>query len=497
MDSLPERGQLEEIPLPHLLLRLRRARFCGTLKLSRDRLEKSFQLDEGMPVSAESNRASESLGLQLVDAGSLSRDDYAKVVSHVRSEGCTEGKALLALELIEPKQLFLALKEQVRLRLLECFAWPRGEFSLDATEAPPADAKPFRADLYALIQEGLEIHWGAERIIADLAQKTGLYPTRSQRFARIWPRLRSDAGVEALLEALDEAQPLWKVLQAASSPRALAAAWVLDATDAFDYREVSQAAPRPGEAADAEIEIVVQSAAEPAPAEAGPASRAPSGERTRVRDPQADALRREIAAKFERLGGLSHYELLGVGADAELAAIKSAYLAAAKTFHPDALARSGLDATTREQASKVFTEIGKAYAVISNPAKRREYDAQLDNEDAALDADRLANAETLYRKGEILLRQGNFKGALEFLQPAVNLWPDDGAYQSALGWALYKKMPSEPEPARTHLERATELEPDNGVTFFRLSAVLRALGEAEAASAALARARHLDPQAEA
>jgi tetratricopeptide (TPR) repeat protein len=496
MDPLPERGHLEENPLPHLLLRLRRARFSGTLKLSRERLEKSFQLHGGIPVFAESNRASESLGLQLVDAGSLSRDDYAEVVSYVQREGCKEGTALLALELVEPKQLFLALKEQVRLRLLECFGWPRGEFSLDATEAPPADAQPFRSDLYALIQEGLEIHWSAERILADLAQKTRLYPTRSHRFARIWPRLSSDAGVEALLEALDGGQPLWKVLRAASTPRALAAAWVLDVAKALDYREALQAAPRPGDGADAEIEIVVDSAAEPTPVEAGPAVRAATGERTRVRDSEADALRREIAAKFGRLGNLSHYELLGVEADADLAALKSAYLAAAKTFHPDALARSGLDAKTREQASKVFAEIGKAYAVISDPATRREYDAQLGNEDAALDADRLANAERLYRKGEILLRQGNFKGALEFLRPAVNLWPDDGTYQSAVGWALYKKMPSEPDPARTHLERASELEPDNGVIFFRLSVVLRALGQADAASAALARARYLDPEAE-
>ena len=205
---------------------------------------------------------------------------------------------------------------------------------------------------------------------------------------------------------------------------------------------------------------------------------------------------RNVLTRPERLAKLSHYELLGVKADAGTAAVKNSYFAAAKTFHPDALARSGLDAKTREQASKVFAEIGKAYAVISNPSKRREYDARAGDEDAALDADRLANAEKLYRKGEILLRQGNFKGALEFLRPAVKLWPEDGTYQSALAWALYKKMPSEPEVARTHLEHAAEFEPDNGVIFFRLSVVLRALGHTDEAAAALQRARHLDPKAE-
>jgi tetratricopeptide (TPR) repeat protein len=496
MDPLPESGQLEESPLPHLLLHLRHTRFSGTLKLSRERLEKSFQLHQGIPVSAESNRASESLGLQLVDAGALSRSDYAKVVSYVRRKGCKEGTALLALELVDPKQLFLALKEQVRVRLLECFGWPRGEFCLDATAPPPADAQPFRVDLYALLQEGLETHWSAEQILAELAQKTQLYPTRSHRFARIWPRLSSDASVEALVDALGGAQPLWKALQAASTPRALAAAWVLDAARALDYHEAPQGAPRPGDGADAEIEIVLDSAAESPPLEAGPTARRSAPDPHGAREQGAEALGREISAKFEHLAKLSHYELLGVEANADLAAVKSSYLAAAKTFHPDALARSGLDAKTREQASKVFAEIGKAYAVISNPSKRREYDARAGDEDAALDADRLANAEKLYRKGEILLRQGNFKGALEFLRPAVKLWPEDGTYQSALAWALYKKMPSEPEVARTHLEHAAEFEPDNGVIFFRLSVVLRALGHTDEAAAALQRARHLDPKAE-
>ena len=89
------------------------------------------------------------------------------------------------------------------------------------------------------------------------------------------------------------------------------------------------------------------------------------------------------------------------------------------------------------------------------------------------------------------MRQGNFRGAFDFLKPAVELWPDECAYQSALGWTYYKKTPSEPEAARTHLERALAIDAEDGVTLFRLGVVLRALGQAEQAQAAHARASRL------
>ena len=81
---------------------------------------------------------------------------------------------------------------------------------------------------------------------------------------------------------------------------------------------------------------------------------------------------------------------------------------------------------------------------------------------------------------------------LEFLQPAVEIYPEECEYQSAAGWALYKKMPSEPELAKHHLEKAAELQPKDAIVLFRLGVVLRTLGETVAASNLLARAKKLD-----
>src|SRR5262245_14790946 len=482
MVAVPEHGRLEETSFPRLLLDLYRARFSGTLMLARERVGKRFLLHEGIPVYAESNLASESLGVQLMDAGRLSRADYSRVVAYVERERCKEGRALLELEMIDARGLFVALKDQVRLRLLECFAWSQGEFHLDPTAQPSPDAQPLRADLAPLLQEGIAAHWSTDRILVDLAPSMERYARPGRRFDDLVARLQRDDSVDALIAGLDGERTLWRAVQSGRTPRALAACWVLH--EAGGLALADQPASAGG---DLEIEVVVRGESPAAPAaprrEPEPSERrTPDASRRRAPDasgrraPDAHALanlRAEIDRRFESLADLDHYALLGVARRAEAAAIKGAYHRGAKTYHPDALARAGLDAEALQRANRVFIEIGKAHAVLSDPERRSAYDASLDDGGETLDADRLANAETNYRKGEILLRQGNFRGAVDYLRAAVELWPDGAAYQSALGWALLKKTPPEPQAAREHLERAAALDTRDPVVLSRLAAVLR------------------------
>ncbi len=477
MVAIPEHGRLEETSFPRLLLDLYRARFSGTLTLARDRVGKRFLLHEGVPVYAESNLASESLGVQLMDGGKLSRADYNRVAVYVERERCKEGRALLELELIDARGLFVALKDQVRIRLLECFAWPRGEFHVDPSAQPSPDAQPLRADLAPLLQEGIAAHWSMERILADLAPSMDRYVRPGRRFEDLVRRLQRDDSVDALLSGLDGERTLWRAVQAARTPKALAACWVLHEVGGLALSDH----PAGAGTVERDVEVVVAgAAAEPE------ASRRREPEPSARRSPNAQALselRAEIDLRFEKLGTLDHYELLGVAKRADAAAIKAAYHRAAKTYHPDAIARAGLDAETRRRANRVFAEIGKAQAVLADPARRRAYDASLGEDGEALDTDRLARAETNYRKGEILVRQGNFRGAVDYLRAAVELWPDEPAYQSAFGWALFKKTPSEPRAAREHLERAVALDARDPVVLSRLAAVLRELDEIPASGA--------------
>ncbi len=62
------------------------------------------------------------------------------------------------------------------------------------------------------------------------------------------------------------------------------------------------------------------------------------------------------------------YVILGVPSVADAAAIKKAYRKLARTLHPD-------QKPGDKAAEKRFKEIGEAYAVLSNPDERKQYDA--------------------------------------------------------------------------------------------------------------------------
>ncbi|MBQ7247347.1 MAG: molecular chaperone DnaJ [Lachnospiraceae bacterium] len=62
-----------------------------------------------------------------------------------------------------------------------------------------------------------------------------------------------------------------------------------------------------------------------------------------------------------------YYEVLGVGRDADEAALKKAYRSLAKKYHPDTHPND-------KEAEEKFKEASEAYAVLSDPEKRKAYD---------------------------------------------------------------------------------------------------------------------------
>ncbi|KAI3687866.1 hypothetical protein L1987_81569 [Smallanthus sonchifolius] len=79
----------------------------------------------------------------------------------------------------------------------------------------------------------------------------------------------------------------------------------------------------------------------------------------------------------------SHYQFLGVPAEADLEEIKAAYRRLSKEYHPDTTS------LPLKAASEMFLKLREVYNVLSDPEKRRFYDWTLAQEAASREAERM------------------------------------------------------------------------------------------------------------
>ena len=86
--------------------------------------------------------------------------------------------------------------------------------------------------------------------------------------------------------------------------------------------------------------------------------------------------RRTIDAIYERRLTATHYEILGVPRDAERKAIRDAYFALSKRFHPDVFFNRSLG-SYRIRIDELFRIFTRAYDVLGNAKHRAGYDLHI------------------------------------------------------------------------------------------------------------------------
>ena len=86
-------------------------------------------------------------------------------------------------------------------------------------------------------------------------------------------------------------------------------------------------------------------------------------------------MQRELRELESRLTPLTHYELLGIPADADGGAIRRAYLSKSKRFHPDSWYRKELG-EFGPLLSKWFQKLSAAYQILADEESRNAYDEE-------------------------------------------------------------------------------------------------------------------------
>ncbi len=487
-------GRIASTTLPTLILGLRRDGFHGWLRLNRGGLRRDFQFVAGRLARLESKAPEDALAPVLQELGSLDETECQRVSDAV-AEGTPELRAIAGLRKVAPKDLLAGVAEQARRAARDSLGWYDGEFALEP-EAGEANVPASAFDVVPIVLEAAARRIEPHQVLELLGDKATWFPSAT-------PEPTDELPPHPILDAfradLNGATAPFHLLRGAAPNERAAALLVLESCGHLEWAE---APPAPPEAAEDEADEAPREAVEDdAPelelefasecSEESVATEAADAAVATGRTEKEEALIEEIRGLHERLGEVDHYTLLGVPADAKPAAIRRAYLKLAKRLHPDAVARMGID-EVREEANAVFAQIGEAHETLSDADERERYDASLRGEDD-IDLEKVAQAEALYQKAEMLMRAGNFLGAVEFLEPAVELYAAEADYQGSLGWCLFKKTPPEAERAFQHLSEAIRMAPKVAIWPYRLHYVQRELGDHVGSLESLAKARELDP----
>lgn len=466
-------GDLAQKPVAVLFIELLRSKATGVLTITQDQSRRAITFQQGMVRFAQSNLKSETVGAAQIASGLIKQTSFDRAVALARQQGIALHEALAAARVMTPEQLKVALKQQTADVAIGALGWSQGRYRFEQKPVEAVSGVPdLRASPVAMILE-------AAKVRSDPAAARAWLTERGQE------RLNRSPELEREMFALKTYWPGESVSPLATSGRT-----------------VSEVMARIKEAELPLLRYLCHSgllhlsggpqAALKQQAGAGPGSA--DDDSGKVFTAQETAARRLLLGERDHLRDASHYEVLGVGPEADVEEIKKAYFGAAKRFHSDSF--SGLElGSARRAGEELFAKVNEAYSVLSAKDKRAEYDVFLDRKKKGLPTDVAAilRAEGIFQKGELLFKSGRWEDAEAQFREAISLNHAEAEFHAYLGMAIFKRT-GKADDGLPHVEKALEIEGRlrSGVLF--AAQLLEVQGDLERARTLLKKAYDKDPE---
>ncbi len=520
-------GQLSEHPLAELIQEIKAADLSGSLRLSHERVKVAIYFEEGGITYATSNlrahRLSEcarrwkivavqqlasarenvpdmQLGLELVERGDLSREEFEELL------------ARQAVEVLRPALLWTSgtwdFDPRVRLTVEFNSRVEARELLMECARRLPPEfiAKRFLRD-------------GAEDRLSPASPVTNglkLLPSEGFVLSRVdGPIALSELTAISGMPEAETLQALYALVlggllhrDTSSSARAFTAEQLKGARAAksVQARVVPARTTAEGETAP--------------PVESAPVLPAPA----------VTSERNDVYALFARLDDAeNYYQVLDLSRDAEPGDIKRAYHGLAKRFHPDRFHKD-TNPALYARVEDTFARISQAYETLKDRRMRVAYDRSLGpplrmsapsspsasqqpqgtrsfkadaekqsapgNASRSRSSSRSVEPEEIYQKGIAALQQGNQAQALSYLAEAARSAPQQPRYRAAYGRALAADLQTR-HHAEAEFQAAIALDKNNVSYRMMLAKFYSAGGMVRRARGELEHALQIDPRNEA
>jgi curved DNA-binding protein CbpA len=460
------KGQLRDFKLSDTFIGLKRSRKTGLLKVNDNSISRCVYYKEGDMIFAASDLKDERLGDMLVNRGLLSSKQYALASEEMKKTGERLGKALVSLGFLSPRKVLESVWSQVEGIIMNLFPLIEGEFIFEERPLPTEELITLNLSTANLIYYGSKRVKGPGVFANELPSPESVLYFSSDP-ASLFQDLRLDDAGQKVISAIDHKLSIANI----------AAKTGLD----------SYAAVRTAHALLSTMVITTnKNAAVHEKDVKGLFSKEPEPDIRHVID--------DMYGKYKRL---NHYELLGVKKTASVPEIRRAYYRAAKRFHPDIHFHLQYY-QLKEKTGEIFSHINDAYATLSIPHRKKQYDMSLVEipaveKPAAKKAARPVRnpvyASVKFKEGSKLFAERKYMQAKIHLSEAVSSDDTKSEYHYYYGMACLK-LGSNFE-ARKALEKASEIEPDNPDYLTELAHICLKTGNSLTAKSLLSKAQRL------
>ncbi len=436
--------QIAQEPVPLMLKKILRDKTQGELVVKGDHFLKILFFHKGNLIFAKTNVIEERLGEILFKIGKIDHTQFMNILRLVESKPEKDklGKILVQKNILSQRDLFFTLLYQFRMIATSTFPLISGEWDF-IPRAPniPEDSR-FNIALAGIIAEGVNkivnLSFFKNKFCFQIPKINPL-PENIKEFLSTYEisLLKNLARFEKM--TCEEIIPKLKMSEEVFCKKIL----LLHLLNVVEFSEIR---------VDKEVSKNVD----------------------------------RIIGLYEQLRAkkINYYELLGLKNTASFNEIKVAYFDRAKKFHPDRITTAP-DPEIKEKANFVFAEMNRAYDILINEDKKREYDTKGYKEstsDDAVKANLTEKARALYRTGKVLYTQKKYWEAVSSLDEAVKLDNSKAGYFLILGLSQMN-IPSLKRMAEKNLQKAIDLEPWNvealtamGILFISENQVNRAEG---------------------
>lgn len=204
---------LAQTPLPEILVTIHRYRAPGMVECQRGAEVKTIHLDGGQIIFATSNQIRDSLGDKLLSEGKITRAQYDESVRRLATTGKRQGTILTEMRVLEPRDLFVALRDQIQEIVWSVFAWDSGTVGFAPGRDRQREFVKLRFPVPEAILQGVRRMPDPRALITRLGAKTTLFERTGNVVEEFFSDNAAFADATRLLELVDGSRTLFELVQ--------------------------------------------------------------------------------------------------------------------------------------------------------------------------------------------------------------------------------------------------------------------------------------------